>query len=99
MAESYRTIRGELEAYGQGLAEKQEIVGLNKVDSLSPEEIEAKTQELATASGGEVFTLSGITGEGVDAIIARLLQHIQADREARAEAESGEEEAAQGYQP
>ena len=31
---AYKTIRGELAAYGDGLAEKPEIVALNKIDAL-----------------------------------------------------------------
>ena len=31
---AYKTVRAELEAYGHGLADKPEIVALNKVDAL-----------------------------------------------------------------
>src|SRR5438552_15431532 len=34
--DAYRTIRQELAQYGHGLAEKQQIVGLNKIDALDP---------------------------------------------------------------
>ena len=34
VAKTYKTIRAELEAYGQGLDEKPEIVALNKVDAI-----------------------------------------------------------------
>ncbi len=37
VAAAYRTIRRELAAYGHGLADKPEIVGLNKIDALDPE--------------------------------------------------------------
>ena len=37
VAGAYRTIREELAQYGHGLAEKPEIVGLNKSDALDPE--------------------------------------------------------------
>ena len=33
---AYKTVRRELEAYGEGLAEKPEIVALSKVDALDP---------------------------------------------------------------
>ena len=32
--EAYKTVRAELEAYGEGLADKPEIVALNKADAL-----------------------------------------------------------------
>ena len=34
---AYRTIRHELDAYGEGLEDKVELVALNKIDALSPE--------------------------------------------------------------
>ncbi len=33
----YRTVRGELEAYGQGLTDKPEIVALTKADAMTPD--------------------------------------------------------------
>ena len=39
---AYKTVRGELEAYGDGLAEKPEIVALNKVDALDADERKKK---------------------------------------------------------
>ena len=38
---AYRTVREELCAYGHGLAEKPEIVALNKADALASAELEA----------------------------------------------------------
>ena len=37
--EAYKTVRAELEAYGDGLADKPEIVALNKVDAMTPDQI------------------------------------------------------------
>ena len=37
--EAYKTVRAELEAYGEGLADKPEIVALTKVDAMTPEDI------------------------------------------------------------
>jgi GTP-binding protein len=37
---AYRTIRRELADYGHGLADKPEIVGLNKIDAIAPAEVE-----------------------------------------------------------
>src|SRR5690349_1326085 len=43
---AYCTIREELAHYGHGLAEKAEIVGLNKSDSLDPETLDKKCRQL-----------------------------------------------------
>src|SRR5262249_22626091 len=46
VAGHYRTIRAELEAYDPDLAEKPEIVALNKIDALSKPEITMKKRAL-----------------------------------------------------
>ena len=43
-AEAYRIVRGELEAYGEGLADKPEIVALSKVDAVPKEEMKKKAR-------------------------------------------------------
>jgi len=74
---SYRTIRNELEAYGGNLADKPEVIGLNKSDALLDEEIEEKKAALEEASGAEVMVLSGATGQGVKQVLYRLLTVIK----------------------
>src|SRR5215831_5726732 len=59
IARAYKTIRGELESYGQGLGEKPEIVVLNKSDALARSALERKRTALAKASGREVLAMSG----------------------------------------
>src|SRR5579863_7632563 len=73
---AYRTIRAELEAYGQGLAEKPEIIGLNKADAIPREDIAKLKRKLVRASKGTVMVLSGVTGKGVPEVTAALLQAI-----------------------
>jgi GTP-binding protein len=73
---AYRTIRRELEEYGHGLAEKPEIIGLNKIDALDPRAIASKRKALERLSHAPVFALSGATGAGVDAVLADLLARI-----------------------
>ena len=80
--EAYRTVREELEAYGHGLAEKPELVVLNKADSLTEEEAAAKAEALVAVTGGPVARISGVSGEGVQAVLRRLLQTIEAGRRA-----------------
>jgi GTP-binding protein len=64
---AYRTIRQELALYGHGLADKPEIVGLNKTDALDPPAARTKLGELRRAAGRgtKVLPLSGATGAGV----------------------------------
>ena len=79
----YETIRGELDAYGGGLADKPELVVLNKTDALDEKTIEKKRKKLEKASGARVLCASGVTGKGVDDILYAVLKALA---EARAEA-------------
>ena len=94
VAGAYRTIRGELAQYGHGLAEKPEIVGLNKIDALDIEAMTAKCGELrrAARSGTQVYPLSGATGAGVVDVVEAVVAALSAARlskdEAKAEASS-----------
>jgi GTP-binding protein len=72
---AWRTIRDELAAYGGGLAEKLELIGLNKIDAMTPREASARAAALRKASGRPVMLLSGVTGQGVPEVL-RALQNI-----------------------
>ncbi|MEI6985992.1 MAG: GTPase ObgE [Rhodospirillaceae bacterium] len=82
VVEAYAVVRGELEAYGHGLTDKLELVGLNKCDALQPEEIAQKAAALAVAAGKPVMTLSGVTRNGVDAVLYAMLERIKRARAA-----------------
>ncbi len=84
LAGAYRTIRAELAAYGHGLTEKREIVGLNKSDAIPPPEIPAKTAALAEAARAPVLLLSGATGAGVTEVLRALKPHVLEARARRA---------------
>ena len=80
VAGDYQTVRGELAAYGGGLGEKPQILALNKIDALSEEEIADKKSALARASGGEVFSISGVSGAGLSELLGELMILAQAAR-------------------
>jgi GTP-binding protein len=90
VAEAYRTIRAELHAYGHGLTEKPEIVGLNKSDAILAEEVPQKAAALQESAQAPVMTLSGATGAGVTEVLRALKAHVLEARARRASArESG----------
>ena len=72
VAGAYQTVCREVEAYGGGLAEKPELVVLNKADSLSDKDKAEKQELLALASGAEVAVISGISGDGLQTLMAVL---------------------------
>ena len=69
VAEAWRTVRHELEAYGEELGGKTEFLVLSKVDALDDETRAAKRAELEEASGAEVREVSGVSGEGVTELL------------------------------
>jgi GTP-binding protein len=72
VVEAWRTVRAELEAYDADLAAKPELIGLNKVDAMTPREASARRTALARASGQKVFLLSGATHQGVPEVVQAL---------------------------
>jgi len=76
IARAYRTIRGELEAYGHGLTAKPEIVALNKIDAIPKAALSRKRAALEKACGAEVFLLSGVSGEGVPEVLRALARAV-----------------------
>ncbi len=80
VAEDYRTIIQELEAYGGALAEKPRLTVLNKIDALDEtEQAEAKAA-LEEASGGPVLLMSGVAGMGVKEVLRALRTRIDKDK-------------------
>jgi GTP-binding protein len=73
---AYRTVRRELEAYGGGLAEKPEIVALNKCDALDPDTLAGARAALAEATGADVACISGVAGTGIPGLLRGLLSVI-----------------------
>lgn len=77
-AAAWRTVRGELAAYGEGLTEKPEIIVLNKIDALTAEETEARRADLAAETGGAVLCASGVAGTGTGSVLAEAMRHVRA---------------------
>lgn len=79
---AYKTVREELEAYGEGLADKPEIVALSKVDALTPEVLKEQVARLKRAAKRMPIILSAASGEGVDAALRALFAIVEEARRA-----------------
>jgi len=80
IARTYKTIRGELTAYGHGLAGKTEIVALNKSDAIPKAALAKKRAALEKACGHKVFVISGVSGEGVDDVLRAIAKELAKHR-------------------
>jgi GTP-binding protein len=78
---AYKTVRAELEAYGEGLIDKPEIVALSKVDALTPEAIKAQMAKLKKACTKAPLVLSSASGQGVTEVLRALWKYIDQARE------------------
>ncbi|MER8723941.1 GTPase ObgE [Mesorhizobium sp. M0045] len=81
-AQAYKTVRAELDAYGNGLTDKVEIVALSQVDILDADARKKKTASLKRAAGRAPMLLSAVTGEGVEAVLRALMAVVAEAREA-----------------
>jgi len=83
---AYKTVRDELDAYGNGLEQKPEIVALSKADALDEAALDRQVGRLRRAAKQNPLILSSATGRGVQDALRALVSHIPAS--ARREAES-----------
>src|SRR5690606_38644685 len=75
-AEAMRIVERELHAYDAELAEKPCLIALNKIDLADAELAAAFAEELKQAGAERVFPISGATGQGMDALLDAVLQHL-----------------------
>jgi GTP-binding protein len=94
VVEAWRTVRHELENYGEELGDKTEFLVLSKVDALDKETRKAKAKELAKASGAKVRQVSGVSGEGVTELLREAYALVRARK-----GEAAEEAIAAGGEP
>ena len=92
---AYRVVRKELENYGADLTEKAEVIGLNKIDAVDPAELKKIATKLKRASKAEIFLLSGASGEGIPAVLDRLIEAVGP----AAKAATGQEGEETGWSP
>jgi GTP-binding protein len=88
--EAYKIVRGELEAYGQGLTDKPEIVALSKSDALTKDAIKAQAGKLKKACKKTPLVLSAHSGDGVQEALRALRKIIDKARDAAGSAQAKE---------
>ena len=75
---AWQIVCTELAEYGAGLAEKPEILALNKSDLLDEEPMAALKDELTAASGATVFPLSAAVGDGLETVLDHMVEALDA---------------------
>ncbi|MBD1938802.1 GTPase ObgE [Microcoleus sp. FACHB-68] len=73
---AYQTIQEELHAYGRGLANRPQIIALNKIDAVNAEthDLEALKRTLSEMSQVQVFAISAVSREGLEPMLQKIWQ-------------------------
>ena len=79
--QSYQTIRSELEKYSASLAQKPQIIALNKCDCLTDEDIENAEKELRKVSTDAIYPISGVAGIGLTELLRAADVYVQAAKQ------------------
>ncbi|HEY9600546.1 MAG TPA: GTPase ObgE [Allocoleopsis sp.] len=73
---NYHTIQQELHAYGRGLAQRPQILALNKVDAIDPETADAIAAQLSQLAQVPVFQISAVAQIGLDELLQKIWQSL-----------------------
>jgi GTP-binding protein len=76
VSEAYRIVRDELEAYGEGLEDKPEVLALSKADTLDQELLEGLADELEEEAGVRPLIVSAMSAAGVPEVLDALIGHV-----------------------
>jgi GTPase len=76
VAGAYKTIRGELKAYGHDLVKKKEIIALTKCDALDAATIADRIDQIKAVSRKKPFVISAVAGIGMKEVLFALTKEI-----------------------
>jgi len=88
--ETWRIIRGELEGYGAGLADKPELVALTKADLIDPKQRWKIVKALEKESRAKVFPISAPLEEGLEPLLDAIIERFGSAAEEVQPADEGD---------
>ena len=68
----YKTIRNELKLFSPELAKKKEILCINKIETVSEEQLNTKTKELKNKVKRTPLLISAVTGKGIQELLYKI---------------------------
>jgi GTP-binding protein len=75
--QAYQEVRKELEAFGHGLAEKQEIIILSKTDLISSADCKKRIAEMKKATGKEVWSVTTEDETSIKSLADKLTKTLR----------------------
>lgn len=93
VAKAYQTIRHELAAYSEELADRPEVIALTKIEGLDEELIQMQVDALKGVAGeSPVFAVSSPAHTGLKEVLRELRKEVVAIREAEKEETEADED-------
>jgi GTP-binding protein len=74
--ENWRIVRGELDEYGAGLADKSEVIALTKADLIDEKKREKMVKALEKETGSKVFPISAPLEDGMDPLLDTIIERL-----------------------
>jgi len=74
--ENYHLIEGELKGYSEDIWERPRLIALNKMDLIPGDQFN-ELRERFEALGKPLYTISGVTGEGMEGLLDGMLTTLQ----------------------
>ncbi len=81
VVKDYKTIRKELESGKYKIADKDELIALTKIDSISEKDLKHKKKLLEQATKKKVFVISSATKNGIDIVLRELAERVKKYKE------------------
>lgn len=75
--EDFYAINSELKKYSEKLSTRKQIIVANKIDAIQDDSILKEIEKLAKKEKLELFKISGVTGEGVEALIDHVTEVLK----------------------
>lgn len=76
VVKEYQVIRHELDLYKDDLAQKPEVIVLNKIDSLTEDEVATKLKALESVTHKKVFAMSAVARQGIFDCLRELCKYV-----------------------
>jgi GTP-binding protein len=77
---AYKTVRAELSAYGEDLADKPEIIALSKSDAMNDDDIKRQLARLKRAAKKTPLVISAVSGAGIPDVLRAVIEVIEEAR-------------------
>ncbi|MGB7412645.1 MAG: GTPase ObgE [Thermosynechococcaceae cyanobacterium] len=75
--QNYQTIQQELQAYDHDLAQRPQIVVLNKADALLPEQLGHTVEQVQQVSSTPVLTISAVAKMGLEPLLNQVWSQLE----------------------